>query len=118
MPDKVNMQQLFETMGEVKEMARSAKHAANNTSQKVDAVNGKIDALALVVAAQGHLDDHLKRLEAHVETQDDEIELLKADKLRREGAVGLVEWVAKHWPFTLLAIFLAALVAWANGKVL
>jgi uncharacterized protein YbjT (DUF2867 family) len=54
---------LFEKMGEVHAIAREAKHASNNTSAKIDAVAGKVDALALVVATQGQLRDHVVRLE-------------------------------------------------------
>jgi hypothetical protein len=108
---------LYEKMGEVQAVAREAKHAANNAAQKIDAVAGKVDALALVVATQGQIREHVDRLEKHAEEQDAEIEILKADKLRREGAVSLVEWFSRHWPFTIIVAGLAALVAWANGRL-
>ncbi len=34
-----------------------------------------------------------------------------------DGAIGLVEWVGKHWPFTAFAAAAAAFVAWATGKL-
>lgn len=110
MPDRINLNTLYETMGEVKAIAREAKHAAQNTSAKVD-------ALALVVAAQGEIRSHVERMERHSEEQDEKIEMLTADKLRREGAIGLVEWVGKHWPFTIFSLILALFIAWANGKL-
>jgi hypothetical protein len=108
---------IFEKLGSVEASVREAKHAANGASQKIDAVAGKVDALALVVATQGQLRDHVQRLEATVKEQGADIEALNIDKHRREGAIGLVEWISKHWPFAILAALLAALVAWANGRL-
>jgi hypothetical protein len=106
---------LFEKMGEVQAVAREAKHAANNAGQKIDAVAGKVDALALVVATQGQLRDHVERLERQFDEQEDEINELKAVNFRREGAVGLVEWISKHWPFLGLSVIILAWVGVANG---
>lgn len=99
----VNLHMLYETMGEVKVIAREAKHAAANAS-------AKIDALAVVVATQGTMREDVEELKREVKD-------LVQDKHRREGAIGLVEWISKHWPFTLVAMLLAAFVAWANGKM-
>jgi hypothetical protein len=115
-PTNTTLNSLFEKMGEVQAVAREAKHAANGASQKIDAVAGKVDALALVVATQGQLRDHVDRLEADQKEDRKELENLKADKLRREGAIGLVEWVGKHWPFAVVSALLAGIIAWANGK--
>jgi hypothetical protein len=75
-----------------------------------------VDALALVVATQGQLRDHVLRLEEDAKEDRANIEMLKADKLRREGAIGLAEWVSRHWPVAAIAALLAAIVAWANGR--
>jgi hypothetical protein len=109
-PGMVNLNMLYEKVGEVGAIAREAKHAANNASSK-------IDALAVVVATQGETRAHVDRIEKEVEQQAGEIEALKADKHRREGAMGLVEWVAKNWPFIVLVLGLGAWVSWANGLI-
>jgi hypothetical protein len=111
MPDgQVNLHMLYEKMGEVGAIAREAKHAANNTSAKVD-------ALAIVVATQGELRTHVERIERKMEGQEGEIETLKADKHKRDGAIGLVEWISRHWPFTVLGSLIITAVLWANGKI-
>lgn len=107
-PETVNLNMLYEKVGEVGAVAREAKHAANNAS-------AKIDALAIVVATQGETRAHVERIEKEVEHQAGDIENLMADKLRREGAMGLVEWVSKNWPFIVLVLGLGAWVGWANG---
>lgn len=56
----------------------------------------------------------LDRVEKEQERLDAQLVLLIADKHKRDGAVGLIEWVNKRWPFTLVAA-LAALVAYAKG---
>jgi hypothetical protein len=104
-------------LGEVKAVAREAKHAANNTSAKIDAVANKVDALALVVATQGHLKEHVERLELTAADNRNRIDELQADKLRRDGALGIMSWFARNWPLTLILAGLGALVAWANGRL-
>jgi hypothetical protein len=108
---------IFEKLGNVEAVAREAKHAANNTSGKVDVVAGKVDALALVVATQGHLKEDVERLEGTAIENRKRIEELQADKLRRDGALGLFSWFSRNWPLTLMLGGLAALVEWANGVV-
>jgi hypothetical protein len=108
---------IFEKLGSIEAVAREAKHASNNTSAKIDAVSGKVDALALVVATQGHLQEDVERLEQAAKENREHIAELQADKHRREGAINLFEWFARHWPFTLVAAGLGALVAWANGRI-
>lgn len=107
---QVSLHMIYEKVGEIGAIAREAKHAANSASTK-------IDALALIVTAQGQLREHVERIEQDRRLDHAEIELLKADKLRREGAIGLVEWVSKHWPFIALSAFLTGWVAWANGLI-
>lgn len=107
-PDRVSLTDLYEKVGEVGAIAREAKHAANSASTK-------IDALALIVTAQGQIREHVERLEQDRREDHAEIELLKADKLRREGAIGLVEWISKNYPFLIVLAALAVWVGWANG---
>lgn len=106
---------IFQELGEVKAVAREAKHAANNASGKIDVVAGKVDSLALVVATQGHLQEDVAELKKENEEQQERINELIADKHRREGAVGLVEWISKNYPFLILCVGLAIWVAYANG---
>jgi hypothetical protein len=106
---------LHREMGEVTAVARGIGHAVNGISQKVDGLDGKVDALALVVAAQGHLREDVARLEQSLAGAISEIATLKADKLRREGAIGLLAWMGRNWPGAFLGAVLAALVTFANG---
>lgn len=90
-------------LGELIAEVRAVKHNQQNASQKLDAVT--------------HLVEQVKELREEQARHSFRLQVLEADKNRREGAIGLVEWVGRHWPFTLLAGLLAAWVAWANGKV-
>lgn len=106
---------IFEKLGGVEASVREAKHAANNAGQKIDAVAGKVDALALVVATQGAIRDHVERIEVVQKEQRDDIEALQIAEHRRQGAIGLVEWISKNYPFLILIAGLAFWVGWANG---
>lgn len=107
MPDQINLHTLYEKVGEVGAIAREAKHAANTASSK-------IDALALIVTAQGQLRDQVERLEHDRRLDHAEIQALRADKFRREGAIGLVAWLGKNYPLLIAVIGLAAWVGYAN----
>jgi hypothetical protein len=96
-------------LGELVAEVRAVKHTANGASQKIDAVAGKVDALAIVVANQGHMQEDVNELK-------DTVKDLVADKLRREGAIGLFDWICRHWPFPVISAALAVWIAWANGK--
>lgn len=101
MPEATEWHSLYEKMGDMQATLRVVKHSTENASQK-------IDALALLVANQGHLKEDVTKLQEEVHT-------LQVEKFRREGAVGLVEWVSKHWPFLIACISLGIWVGVANG---
>lgn len=90
-------------LGELIAEVRAVKHNQNNANAKLDAVNVLIETVRDLKDEQ---DKHHFR-----------IAVLEADKNRREGAVGLVEWLARHWPFSIIVALLGAWVAWANGKL-
>lgn len=109
-PEQVSLHTLYEKVGEVGAIAREAKHAANNAS-------AKIDALALIVTAQGQISEKVDRLEHDRRLDHEKLEELEADKYRREGAIGLVEALRRYWPLTVLFSAFGVFVAWANGKI-
>lgn len=109
--------QIYEKLGEATAVGREAKHAAREASMKIDSVASKVDQLALVVATQGQLREHVDRLEDEAKEDRVELDALKADKLRREGAISLVEWLSRHWPVTIIVLAFAAVITWANGKM-
>jgi hypothetical protein len=88
-------------LGELIAEVRAVKHNQQNASQKLDAV--------------GHLVEQVKEIKEEQGRQHFRIAVLEADKNRREGAIGLVEWVSKNYPFLLLCVFLAIWVGVANG---
>ncbi len=59
--------------------------------------------------------ERFSRIETENARLAGQIEVLMADKNKREGAIGMIEWVSKHWPFTLLSAAIMGLVAYANG---
>jgi hypothetical protein len=90
-------------LGELIAEVRAVKHNQNNANHKLDAVN--------------HLVEVVKEIKEEQERHHFRIAVLEADKNRREGAVGLVEWLGRHWPFSIFVAALGAWVAWANGRL-
>jgi outer membrane murein-binding lipoprotein Lpp len=123
-PEQVSLNTLYDKISEATIKASEAKHVAAGASQKIDAVAGKVDTvagkvdqLALVVATQGQLRDHVERLEQDLRADHAEIEVLKADKYRRQGAIGVAEAIRRFWPLIPFAAILAIFIAWANGRI-
>lgn len=94
---------MAEKQGEMFEAVRATKHAVANLSQKMDAIGAVVTTVEQLARDR---DDHERRLA-----------VLEADKHRREGAVGLVEWISKHWPFTIIIAVVMAAWAFLSGKV-
>jgi hypothetical protein len=97
-------------LGELIAEIRAVKHNQANSSQKLDAVT-------LIAANQTEILHRMEKFEKEQERQGFRLGVLEADKNRREGAIGLVAWVSRNWPFTVLLAIVAAVIAWANGKV-
>jgi hypothetical protein len=90
-------------LGELIAEVRAVKHDQRQSMMKLDAVNILVE--------------QVKEVRVEQERHHTRLTILEADKLRREGAVSLVEWISRHWPFTVLVTFLAGFVAWANGRL-
>lgn len=97
------MHTIYEKLGGLEATMREVKHSSNNLAQKVE---GLATVVARTAAIQDAMQDH-----------DARINQLEVERHRREGAIGLMEWISKHWPFTLVSSVIIAAVLWANGKL-
>jgi hypothetical protein len=97
-------------LGELIAEVRALKHSQNNTNMTVEAVGRQTAPIPALV-------DQVKAIKEEQERQHFRIAVLEADKHRREGAIGLVAWLSRNWPFAFLSAVIAGLVAWANGKI-
>lgn len=95
-------------LGEIVAEIRAVKHDQRNVSQKLDAVGRQTEPIKGLV-------DQVKDLQREQEKHSFRLGVLEADKNRREGAIGLVAWLIKNWPFAAMIAALAAFVAFANG---
>lgn len=91
------------TLGEVRGQLREVIHTMNNTAQKIDALTRE------VVEAKG-LPADLAALEVRLGMAEARLALLEAAENKRVGAMGLGNWLLKHWPAILGLIALAVLV--------
>jgi chromosome segregation ATPase len=107
------LDQISEAIGELKGSVKSVekyihdkRHDDANISQKIDALGVQITREVTRMKAE---------LQVQLDAMDRRIAALEADKLRREGAVGLIEWVSKNYPFLVLCIVLILWVGYVNG---
>jgi septal ring factor EnvC (AmiA/AmiB activator) len=82
------------------------EHSINNLVQKVDSLGTQITREVTRMKAE---------LQVQLDAMDRRIAQLEADKLRREGAIGLIEWVGKNYPFLILCAGLFLYISYANG---
>ena len=90
-------------LGEMRGQLREVVHGLNNLS-------GKFDGLSREVIGLGPLAGDIVDLKARVLKLEDE-------RSRRAGAVGLVEWIIRHWPGVLGFLLLCGIVLRSNGKL-
>lgn len=95
-------------LGELIAEVRAVKHNQNNAVMELKAVGRQTAPIQALV-------EQVKEIKEEQGRQHFRIAVLEADKNRREGAIGLVEWVSKNYPFLLLCLFLAIWVGVANG---
>lgn len=96
-------------VGEMRGQLREVVHTLNN-------VSGKIDGLSREVIAMGPLATQLAELKGEMQLAKVEIDSLKSERDQRKGAVGLIDWVVKHWPGVLGFAFLIFIIM-QSGKI-
>lgn len=99
---------LRQQVGEIIGTLREINHATNNNS-------AKIDGLTIAVATQAEIIRRTDVLEKGHTAHHIRLAVLEADKHRREGAIGLVAWIARNWPVAVIISAIAAFAAWAQG---
>lgn len=97
-------------VGEMRGQMREMVHTLNNVSTK-------IDGLTREVIAMGPLAAELAELKAEIRVAKTEIDLLKSKDDKRSGAVGLVEWLIRHWPGVLGFVLLIGIILRTNGMI-
>lgn len=117
MSNEPNLLAVYEALGEVKVVAREAKHAANNASGKIDTLAGKVDALALAVATQAELRRGIEAVQETCKGHHDRLTSLEAERARREGALGLANALRVWIPVLVALIVVVLVVLKANGKI-
>lgn len=84
------------------------EHGINNLSQKVEALGTRITRD--IAAVEG-------RIEGRIKAMDDRLIALEQAKIRRDGALGLVEWFVRNWPAVIGFAILLGFVLRANGQL-
>lgn len=110
MANHPDLHSIFEKLGDINATLRDVKHTTNNNTTK-------IDGLVHLIGKQAEMAGALERIARRQEVNEGRLDALEADRHRRDGAIGVGRWMAGHWPFATVAAALAALIAWAGGKI-
>jgi hypothetical protein len=83
--------------------------------RKQDSFGEDLHAISERTARLEERNTRLDRVEKEQERIGGQIELLVADKHKRDGAISLASWFSQHYPFVAVSAALAGIIAWANG---
>ncbi len=95
-------------VGEIRGQMREVVHTLNN-------VSSKIDGLSREVIAMGPLAAQIAEVKGELNLARSEINALKEDKNKRDGAVGLANWFFKNWPGVLGFMVLVGIILKMQG---
>jgi hypothetical protein len=106
-------------IGELAAYTHEHRHGVNNLSAKFDAlaldIVKRVEALDTKMTLR--IDEVVKALTSELAAANLRINALEAERDRQQGALSAWRWIAEKWPFAALGTILAAVIAWANGKL-
>lgn len=118
-PAHPQLDEISSKIGELGAYVHEHRHGVNNLSLKFDALSvdlaKRVEALDLKMAAR--IEEMGNTITRRLDALEERIETLETDKHKRDGAVGLVEWLMRYWPGVIAYIGLVALMLRANGKL-
>lgn len=102
----------IEAIRQVTDNLRRLNGHAEKTNEALDRVGERLHSIdiRLVKIESNRVSEEVSKLQA-------EVDLLKQDKARREGALGLGNWVLKNWPSIIGILLIALLILKSNNKL-
>lgn len=98
----------------LRQITDNLKRLNDKMDKQGEQING-LDVRMARMESQG-VDGDLAEVRAMLLRVKDRLAILEADKSRREGAMGMFEWLSKFGPWLLaLALALLALAGWEQG---
>ena len=113
------LDEISERLGELAAYTHEHRHGVNNLSQKFDAL--ALDITKKVEALDAKMTVRIDAINAHLTAENkvlqSRVDLLEVDKTRRDGAVGLFNWMLKSWPALVGFALLVAVILEATGRI-
>jgi hypothetical protein len=97
-------------LGEMRGQLREVVHTVNNSSSKIDQLGREVAELKGITSTVSTIDTRVKVLEGDVDA-------LKGERDKRDGALGLVGWCLNHWPGIIGFVGLVGVILVATGKI-
>jgi hypothetical protein len=101
------------------EALRAIRDSVQSHTRQTEALTNEVREQGKMI---GDVRERVIRIESNRVSEDvaklkEEVDMLKADKLRREGALGVGNWLARNWPFLIGLLALIGVVLKANGQL-
>jgi uncharacterized protein YaaN involved in tellurite resistance len=108
------------------EVLRQITDALNRAADRGDRTEAKLDDIGnilhkmenrLTVIETNSLEREVDRNRVSISNLDKRVLHLEASSLRREGAMGIVEWAVKNWPGIIGFFVLIAVILEVTGQI-
>ena len=108
------------------EVLRQITDALNRAADRGDRTEAKLDEIGkilhkvdnrLTVIETNSLEREVERNRVAIASLDKRMLLLEATDYRRQGAMGLFEWLLKNWPGVLGFIALVVVIMQMTGRI-
>ena len=111
----IEIEALRQIVDNLKRLNERSDAMSTLITNQTDAINGVDKRLIRIESNQ--LDGTVQKLANQVETSAKRIAALEADKNRRDGAIGIMEWLLKSWPALVGFIAMVLIVLQATGRI-
>ncbi|WP_159641825.1 hypothetical protein [Sphingorhabdus sp. 109] len=109
----------IEVLRQITDALHRAADRGDRTESKLDDIGNilhKVDN-RLTVIENNSLDREVERNRVSIANLDKRVLYLEASNLRREGAMGIVEWGVKNWPAIIGFFILIAIILEVTGQI-
>jgi hypothetical protein len=118
-PRAGQLDQISESIGEIRAYVHAGRHDVANLTQVVnaqDAAQAKRHA-ELKAEVSRQIEKGMETMRAEIAAVTLRVAKLEESRFRQEGQLSVWQWLARHWPIGPIIAAILTFIAWANGKL-